>query len=244
MKKLLWFISFFLVGAGINAQNYTVGVPVDDTIGTITFLGGNNCLPDYDFSMDFPPSTVTGVEHILIFANVSPTDSVYTIPGGTINTGDTLFFTPFLHIYYYYFHANGEIDCVFKAIGTPLIANESYYCGIWWWDNGGLVCMNHLHCYFSGVCTVSDITSVKETAYLNKEAWISPNPATTHINLQLPPQFEQATKIEVYDRIGQLLLRMSYTAEVDVCSLSAGLYYLVVSNEDGERVTGRFVKEQ
>jgi hypothetical protein len=95
----------------------------------------------------------------------------------------------------------------------------------------------------SDIACASTLASLREATFSSQPLHIFPNPATTRITLQLPPQFEQATKLEVFDRIGQLVLRIDYSSEVDVSALPAGLYFLVVCNGDGERVTGRFVKE-
>lgn len=90
---------------------------------------------------------------------------------------------------------------------------------------------------------ILDVWEEVEEINTSRSILLSPNPTTHHIALQLPPQFGQADRILVYDRPGRLLMDMDYSPEVDVSSLAGGLYFVVVSNEDGERVTGRFVRE-
>ena len=70
-----------------------------------------------------------------------------------------------------------------------------------------------------------------------------PNPTSNKITLNLPSHLQQPENIQVYDRLGRLLMDCNYSPELDVSSLAGGLYYVVVSNGNGERLSGRFLKE-
>ena len=58
-----------------HAQNWTVGLPVDMLLYTQPFFGG--CTPGTDYTFNFPPSAVSGVDHII---RVAP---CYSLRGGT-----------------------------------------------------------------------------------------------------------------------------------------------------------------
>jgi hypothetical protein len=144
MKQILncFILLVVLTISKAKAQNYTVGLAVNDTLSVSQYFSYNNCFPNYDFTLTFPYSTVTGVEHILIFTSVTPLNSIYTVPGGIIHVGDTLHFTQTQNHYTFYFPTNGTINYIFKAIGTPQIANEIYNCGNKYWLDGLSDCIN------------------------------------------------------------------------------------------------------
>jgi hypothetical protein len=72
---------------------------------------------------------------------------------------------------------------------------------------------------------------------------VSPNPTTSAITLRIPPQFGKAEKLDIYNCIGQLQYSREFQPEIDLGSLSGGLYFIVVTNDKGERMTGKVIKE-
>ncbi len=74
---------------------------------------------------------------------------------------------------------------------------------------------------------------------------LSPNPATTHLTLQLTNSSAHSGNYFITDLCGKQLksgVLHSNSAEVDVSSLAAGLYFVEIQTGEG-RVTGKFVKE-
>ena len=83
---------------------------------------------------------------------------------------------------------------------------------------------------------------VKEYS-LSGKMKIFPNPTSTSFSIQLPPGFGTLEKLEIFNSVGQMVRRYKTVENVDLSGFPDGLYFVVVSNEDGERVTGRVVKE-
>jgi hypothetical protein len=73
---------------------------------------------------------------------------------------------------------------------------------------------------------------------------VYPNPASDKINLQIPQQFVQTKTLEIFDCIGQLqLIRSEDFSEIDISSLAKGLYFIVLTNGDNERMVSKIIKE-
>jgi uncharacterized delta-60 repeat protein len=73
---------------------------------------------------------------------------------------------------------------------------------------------------------------------------IYPNPANRRINLQIPQQFGQTKTLEVFDCFGQKQFEKTNDfTEIDISSLTSGLYFIVLTNKDNERQTIKIIKE-
>jgi len=82
------------------------------------------------------------------------------------------------------------------------------------------------------------------TSSLNNRISVSPNPTTGQINIQIPPQFGQTKTLEVFDYTGQLqLAKTDNFSDIDISSLTSGLYFIVVTNTDNERQTLKIIKD-
>lgn len=108
----------------------------------------------------------------------------------------------------------------FNQVGT-----NPYFCGV--------------HPAMRGTITVEEGLNVDETE-INNFA-ISPNPATTHIDLKLPEGTSTKT-VSIYNLMGQKVLSIENTKNsIDVSRLSKGLYLLNITSEKLNH-TKRFVK--
>jgi hypothetical protein len=73
---------------------------------------------------------------------------------------------------------------------------------------------------------------------------ISPNPSTDIINIQIPQQFLKTKTLEIFDCMGQLqLIKTEGFSEADISSLAKGLYFIVLTNGDNERLVSKIMKE-
>ncbi len=73
---------------------------------------------------------------------------------------------------------------------------------------------------------------------------VYPNPTTRQVNIQIPKQFGQTKTLEVFDFVGQLQLsKTDNFSEIDISSLTSGLYFIVVTNTDNERQTFKIIKD-
>ena len=70
--------------------------------------------------------------------------------------------------------------------------------------------------------------------------YISPNPATSQIHLNIP-NFDSA-EIEIYDATGKLMMQKFNTNLIDISSLTKGQYYILVKQKD-THYTAKFIKE-
>jgi hypothetical protein len=71
----------------------------------------------------------------------------------------------------------------------------------------------------------------------------SPNPTTSGITFHIPDQFGHATTIEIYNMFGQILCSHAFQDNVDLGSLSSGIYFVVITNDKGEKISARLMKE-
>jgi hypothetical protein len=86
-------------------------------------------------------------------------------------------------------------------------------------------------------------SSSKETAFSNGIN-IYPNPASDMINIQVSEQYNKIKSLEIFDCIGQLQLeKKDDFRAIDISSLPCGLYFIVLTNIDNKRLTGKIVKE-
>ncbi len=86
---------------------------------------------------------------------------------------------------------------------------------------------------------------IDEYDLLKQSFLLSPNPATTNLTLQLTNSSAHSGNYFITDLCGKQLksgVLHSNSAEVDVNSLAAGLYFVEIQTGEG-RVTGKFVKE-
>jgi len=73
---------------------------------------------------------------------------------------------------------------------------------------------------------------------------IYPNPTINKITIKIPHQFGQTKTLEIYDRVGQLqLIKTDNFADTDIGALTSGLYFIVLTNVDNERLTSKIIKE-
>lgn len=93
-----------------------------------------------------------------------------------------------------------------------------------------------------GIFDISNVTSVgeKEAAQLS----IFPNPTTSHIRLQLPPEFAFRAAITVYNATGQVVARNENFNSLDPLPMNypPGMY-VVEARSDGKVVRGKVIVE-
>ncbi len=76
------------------------------------------------------------------------------------------------------------------------------------------------------------------------EIVIYPNPSYDRINIQIPQCFGSPKGLEIFNCIGQLQLeRTDNFTDIDINSLASGLYFIVLTNLDNERLTSKILKE-
>jgi hypothetical protein len=77
-----------------------------------------------------------------------------------------------------------------------------------------------------------------------EEINIYPNPSCGKINIHVQPQFGKIKTLEIYDCIGQLqYTKTGNFTDIDISSLTSGLYFIVLTSFDSERLTSKIIKE-
>ncbi len=90
----------------------------------------------------------------------------------------------------------------------------------------------------------SSLTVFETNLFQNKDFIISPNPATSTINLYLPKGFENA-KLSVFDVLGKEIYKIelnSLNSTINITKWNSGVYLVRISTET-ESQTKRFVKQ-
>ncbi|RIA10111.1 putative secreted protein (Por secretion system target) [Flavobacteriaceae bacterium MAR_2010_72] len=97
-----------------------------------------------------------------------------------------------------------------------------------------------------GSTTNSKITGSIETLFLqaNRDFVISPNPATSSLNVYLPAGFENA-KLTVFDVLGKVIYDVemnSLKSSINISKWNSGVYLVKISTDKATQ-TKRFVKQ-
>lgn len=71
---------------------------------------------------------------------------------------------------------------------------------------------------------------------------VYPNPATNEIQVEINPAFGTLRNLTVYNLLGQTLLSQKDT-KIDISSLNPGVYILTLTNDNGQKITSRFLKQ-
>ncbi len=95
--------------------------------------------------------------------------------------------------------------------------------------------------YSSGCLTWTSINN--EIVSQNYNLSLSPNPTSGTIHMQIPEQFGFVKSIEIYNSMGQLQTRQSSETRLDISSYATGLYFVIATNDKGETLRAKVVKE-
>ena len=103
---------------------------------------------------------------------------------------------------------------------------DGWHCLLCFHQNGELIWENPEY----GFCTY---TAVEETK--DSEIFIFPNPAKEKVTIE----GVEATEVEVYNALGQLVKTVQNANEINVSDLMEGVYLLRIANADGKCYTNR-----
>lgn len=85
--------------------------------------------------------------------------------------------------------------------------------------------------------------SVDETLNPENKLIVFPNPASKTITIQAPPQFGTVMRLEIFSFLGQLVKTTKNTNDINISQLAKGIYFVGVTNEKGEKLWTRTIKE-
>lgn len=248
-------IIFSCLAANARTQTYQVGVPVCDTISTITRYDESFCHPgSYNYlrvSLDSRlVPYVTGLQ--FLFCVTAIHGAVSSNLFGAVSAGDT-FLIPAVTdsvILSFTLSPNSAFEFVAKIVGTPEIAGEAYPCEI---SDGITVslCTNHLIYgvwHEADTCRVAPVSSVHEEnetpgGFALRSNY--PNPFHLTTEIQYAVGRDELVSLRVYNILGrevatlvnQRMLAGNYRAIFDRQNLPNGIYVIHMT-------AGRFVTQR
>jgi hypothetical protein len=94
-------------------------------------------------------------------------------------------------------------------------------------------------------CDSIDVQSpvgINEINNADSSIRIFPNPTSAKINFQIPKQFGRPNLMQIYTSIGELVSSITNSSELDLTTLKEGIYFIVVTNDRGEKLKAIVVK--
>jgi len=233
MKPQLIFLFVLICFAQYSseAQNWTVGVPVDTVHQAFVMSGFDSTeCSVWEATITYPFSTVTGVNNLLYVVNSSPPNSLAEANHGTINSGDTIHFTQSHPTLTLYSQPGSTFFVQVKSLGTPQVANEQYICGGWWqWGAAG-VCSMDMYLGFYSQCTINPATSILPALTENPVIRLTPQPIINKASVQF---YLNEISLSVINMTGQEVFmkrNILQNEEIDFSFLPPGVYCFLFSS--------------
>ncbi len=233
-----------------QAQQYTVGTPVNDTLYYLQpYSQSANCMYDVDVLPNI--FTVTGVElYMVIDTLVDASGNTLVNPGGNINIGDTLFLPSSSASGGYQFKFNGgpfsSALCRLMARGSPTITGESYLCDNYATLMSSAVCENYMNMMGATSCQVQPSSSLDlQSEIKDNYLIIYPNPANNSITINFNKE-SVPYRVEIYSSIGLLVKEINaiqHLVKIDIQMLPKGLYTLLIKNQKGKVYSNKIIKQ-
>ena len=87
---------------------------------------------------------------------------------------------------------------------------------------------------YTGACDYYDNTGphigINETKAIDDNFLLSPNPATSVLQISSKDKVWESSLIEVQDALGRTALKSAYTSSLDISTLQSGIYFIVFKN--------------
>jgi hypothetical protein len=87
------------------------------------------------------------------------------------------------------------------------------------------------------------LTKVDELQNAGNRMSIFPNPTRSEITIQLPNNFGKINRIEIFSATGDLLITLPSQLNISMYSYPAGLYFIVATNENGNKISTKILRE-
>ena len=241
MKKLILLIGVILATSNIYSQiyynpNYTVGVPVNDSIPVFEFRSYEDCkgvfTKDFYFTID---TTVSGLKFFLVVDSLSGTISIP--PFGILKTGDTLPIPATSYLIYMSYP--GYLHLTARITGVPEIADEEYSCDELRAYFGLSTCFNPEHSDFQSTCAVQLSSSIGHVELINYGMIISNG------MLSFNSDKGEMQYLGIYNYAGQQIINANYNFKnpLSLSALSTGIYFIQIRLKDNRTTTYKFFKD-
>ena len=229
------------------------GVNVNNVFAYFSYPFTTNCLNSgfNDFHLEFASDVINlvpGVEIKCVIINLPPSpDSVYTIPGGRINIGDTLTFNQ-SHGYLFQFYSSGvgSVLMGFVAKGVPIVSGTFYPCSLYILSTSPTCGIYYLvqgdsfdSCFVDHLNWVDN--PVEEKSYS-----ISPNPVSEYFTLSTLQRGCQDCIFELFDLQGVEILKQKlkpnfHSERFLLPNIRNGIYIWRLSSKDGFFERGKLI---
>jgi hypothetical protein len=236
MRHLLFALVAFVATAS-DAQNWTVGVPVNMLITSYTFVGG--CTPNADATFNFPASTALGVDHVAYITAVDPPGGSATIVPGIAGgaVGDSMVIDASVVRSLTVAAGTNTVTLEFRAVGTPTQAGDVHPCGgPSTWISNLMLCPEGLIASFNLTCTVQPGTIGIAEASSDPRFMLSQSGG------RLSLAGARIVRFAIHDLMGHVVA--TGTTElangVDLSHLATGSYVLHAVLADGTTHNERF----
>ncbi|TDY11891.1 T9SS type A sorting domain-containing protein [Meridianimaribacter flavus] len=263
MKKITLFLVAFLMTSFAFCQTYSTGeivllddgelyysaqIDVTSTLVTLTLDG-----PDNRFlGLGFGTSSMIAGDDVVIYDGASISDRYFGLPGQP-DGSDAIGIEPSVDANQNWTITSNTLDgeqrtiVATRALDTgetnDYVFSTSDTSIELVWSFGFSYTIGY-HGENKGVTMQSFTLGDEEVSQASQEFTISPNPATTKLNIRLP-QGQQNAVVNVYDVLGKRVYSKelnSLTASIDVSKWNTGVYLVKVSANNFTQ-TRRFVKQ-
>lgn len=230
-----------VMGASVNAQNWTVGEPVDMLLYSQTFYGG--CDPDPDYTFNLAPCTVSGVAYkAVITAIVPPTGHVNILPGLTNGiVGNGIVIDAAVERGILMSAGTNSAVIEFRATGMPTVAGQTHPCSASaFWMSNMMFCPEGLTPVVDDNCTVQLATGVNAVPGLDTRIQWPTAANGQQLVIDLPGMAH--TTARVLDVNGRVVARRDFIGQgtINLAGEAEGIYVLSVSGPDGKFSSQRF----
>lgn len=224
-----------------QAQNWTVGVPVDMSISYLTKYAFA-CAPNQaDFTMNIILNSVGGIQYMAIVDSVQDIAILFNTTD-TLNQGDTLYLTQGNNNYSVSFvNGTGNISFNFKAVGTPTTAGQNHPCAFNdLWMSNLMLCNEGLTRNVQNTCTVDAATGIENLVAENDIVF--PNASNNYmLSLNSSNKFD---KVGIFDISGKLVISEERHSNKNVAlncqGLNSGIYFVSIT-QNNQTATYKFV---
>jgi len=125
--------------------------------------------------------------------------------------------------------------------GATVYNDSIYVCGSFKSQQGDTM-INHVAKLYDDnlfrTCNGVGVEEYQNEFYIK----ILPNPASTVLHIKTDLYFDEATKIEITNSLGQVVLRLNYNKVIDVSNLSSGCYFIKIESPYRQRFHSKFIK--
>ncbi len=225
----------------VNGQNYTIGVPVYDTVvsGNSAYLN-STFYPCPQNRIGFDQSLINQINGVSYYFKIKtstlPANSIKEFTSNTVmNVGDSIELTTLINnLDFAAMTSGGSFNWCLLASGTPTMANDSFFCNSQissyaYVETDGCankVVFNYYPSSTTPLCTISGATYNNEIYSLESNVIIAPNPSNGEFLIW---NIDPYTNFVISDILGNIIYNSSLNShdnKISLNGISEGIYFL------------------